>query len=197
MRCEHVLPLVSRYVDDELAPAQAGPFRKHLLECQSCRVRVQESEALRSWFVDPKALVGPAQAPAGFAAKVTAMAFESGTEQLRTTQLRPAPPRLVSGPDFADPSTATPNADSLRRQGHEQELSRFVLNLVGAAAIVLLMFSFGIKRSSLPTVGELHADNASMTQSLDSLDALNEQEAQQSPGEANASPSAETGPSER
>ena len=184
MRCEDVLPLVPRYVDGELTTSQTTSFREHLLDCQSCRTRVQESEALKVWFQDPEALVGPAEAPNGFAAKVTALAFGEHAALQPLTQNRSTPPRLISEPAFAAPSqSAWALAHQDKEQEHkEQELLGFVLNMTAAAALVLLVLSFGIKHSSLPKVGKLHAENASMTQSLDSLDALNEQEADEKPG---------------
>lgn len=159
MHCEDALAQIDSYVDEQLNESQAAPLRRHLIECSSCRLAAQEAEALKSWFVDPEALVGPAEAPEGFAERITELAFG---------------PQVQKGPRSLQPALAG--------AGHGDhavnELSGFVLNLVAAAAVVLLLLAFGIKRSSLPEVEHLNADSSSMTQSLEALDALNEEGAE-------------------
>lgn len=159
MHCEDALSQIDSYVDGQLNEPLAAPLRRHLIDCSSCRLAAQEAEALKSWFVDPEALVGPAEAPAGFAERITELAFG---------------PQTQKGPRSLQPALAGLDA----RDGTVNELSGFVLNLVAAAAVVLLLLAFGIKRNSLPEVERLSADSSSMTQSLEALDDLNEEGAQ-------------------
>lgn len=159
MHCDDALKLVDRYVDEELGEGQAAPLRRHLIDCSSCRLAAQEAEALKSWFVDPEALVGPAEAPEGFADRMTELAFGARTQK---------------GPRSLHPALAGAGATD----SSVQQMSGYVLNLVAAAAVVLLMLAFGINRRSLPEVERLNADSSSMTESLHALDALNEQEAE-------------------
>lgn len=69
--CKPFAPLIPAYLDGELSDAQAGPLRRHLLECPACRREVAGEKALKRWFV-----AEPAPAvPAGFADRVARRAF--------------------------------------------------------------------------------------------------------------------------
>ena len=69
--CKPYEPLLGSYVDGELSPAQAGPLRRHLLDCPACRRQVAGDKALSRWFVRPQA----PPVPDGFAARVARRAF--------------------------------------------------------------------------------------------------------------------------
>lgn len=69
--CNSFGPLIPSYLDGELSDAQAGPLRRHLLECPPCRRAVAGEKALKRWFT-----AEPAPAvPAGFAERVARRAF--------------------------------------------------------------------------------------------------------------------------
>lgn len=69
--CRSFEPLIPSYLDGELSEAQAGPLRRHLLECPPCRRTVAGEKALKRWFVrEPACAV-----PAGFAERVARRAF--------------------------------------------------------------------------------------------------------------------------
>lgn len=69
--CKPFAPLIPAYLDGELSDAQAGPLRRHLLECPACRREVAGEKALKRWFVaEPASAV-----PAGFADRVARRAF--------------------------------------------------------------------------------------------------------------------------
>lgn len=71
MNCHRSKALVSVYVDGELSEELAGPLRRHLLDCAACRAAVAEAKSLSRWFVP----TAPVEVPAGFAARVAALAF--------------------------------------------------------------------------------------------------------------------------
>ncbi len=69
--CKPFAPLIPAYLDGELSDAQAGPLRRHLLECPACRREVAGEKALKRWFVaEPVPAV-----PVGFADRVARRAF--------------------------------------------------------------------------------------------------------------------------
>ncbi|MFT7677553.1 MAG: anti-sigma factor RsiW [Planctomycetota bacterium] len=169
MQCVRAEELIPRYVDGELNDVEASPLRQHLIDCQTCRLRAQEVEALGSWFVDPTEQVGPAEAPAGFAARVAALAFAGAA------QVEP-----LAGPR----SLATAHAEEHARS-RENQLQTFVLNLTGAAAILVILFAFGLQRRGMPEVGTINADaTMSLFESLDDLDELNKSTLHAVSGEA-------------
>lgn len=159
IQCDRAEEFIPRYVDGELNDDEASPLRQHLIDCQSCRLRAQEAEALSSWFVDPESIVGPAEAPEGFAARVATLAF-AGAAQVEPH----GGPRPLS--------EAHAEEDAHLR---EKNLQTFVLNLTGAAAILVILLAFGLQRRGQPDLGTINADaTMSLSDSLEDLDELNQ-----------------------
>src|SRR6185503_13827862 len=75
MECKNARHLIPSYLDGELTEAQAGPLRKHLLDCQRCRGSVQGEKNLKRWFVDPE----PVMIPRDFSSRVARRAFAGDT----------------------------------------------------------------------------------------------------------------------
>ncbi len=71
MPCEQAERWIHKHVDQELSVKQVGELRQHLEACAPCRALHGELQASKAWFVAEEA---PA-VPAGFAARVTALAF--------------------------------------------------------------------------------------------------------------------------
>ena len=153
MDCKQAQLLVPSYADAELSELQAGPFRKHLLDCQPCRALVQAEKATAAWFVaTPEMAV-----PEGFAARVARRAF-AGDEGV----LMPA------GPIPAEP------------ERREAPILQFSLRLAMAAAVVLMVASIGIglinqPEPSAPVSADLSQPNAQAI--LNQLEALKAEEA--------------------
>lgn len=71
MPCEQAERWIHQHVDQELSVKQVGELRQHLDACAACSGLYAELKAGKAWFVPSEA---PA-VPAGFAARVTALAF--------------------------------------------------------------------------------------------------------------------------
>jgi anti-sigma factor RsiW len=166
--CSDARPLVPSYLDGELSEAQAGPLRRHLLDCQACRAGAQSGKNLRRWFVAGE----PVAVPRDFAARVARLAFQGGTvtaPALSDFELVPAapPPRTLRGAD-------------------EARILKFVLRLTVAAALVALLASVAIQSLRRPSTAELRADDRptmSLDQAVERLKQINEQ-ATTTPGSA-------------
>lgn len=159
MQCVQAEEFIPRYVDGELSDAEASPLRQHMIGCQTCRLLAQEAEALKRWFVDPEPSVGPAEAPEGFAARVATLAFAGAA------QVEP-----LGGPRPLFEAHAEEDA-----RVRENQLQTFVLNLTGAAAILVILLAFGLQRRGLPELGTINADaTMSLSESLDDMDELNQ-----------------------
>jgi hypothetical protein len=158
--CSDARPLVPSYLDGELTEAQAGPLRRHLLDCRSCRAGAQSGKNLKRWFVESE----PVAVPRDFSARVARLAFEGGTVAapvLGDFELMPAapPPRPKRGAD-------------------EAKILQFVLRLTVAAALVALLASVAIQSLRRPSTAELRADDRptmSLDQAVERLKQMNEQ----------------------
>jgi len=116
MDCKQAQLLVPSYADGELSELQAGPFRKHLLDCQPCRALIQGENSSSAWFVaTPEIAV-----PEGFAARVARRAFAG------------------------DVGVLIPTAAPAEPERHEAPILQFALRLAMAAAVVLMVASIGI-----------------------------------------------------
>ena len=150
MNCNQAEPLIPSYLDGELSEAQAGPLRKHLLDCQPCRGAAQGEKNLKRWFV-PEAGV---MVPRDFASRVARRAFAGDR-----------------GERFAD----TPSLRIAARRGEDPNL-RFVLQLTSLAAAVLIFLSLAIGSLKLPSGSKLEADSTrevKLERAIQELDRLN------------------------
>ena len=146
MNCQDVKPMVPGYLDGELSEAQAGPLRRHLLECSACRGVAQEERGLKQWFVDEGT---PVTVPRDFAARVVRRAFAGDT-----------------GERFEESAVA-------RASGEHGRVLDFVLQLTALAAALLLVLSIGVRNIEGTPRGEVQADHASLESVLEELDRLN------------------------
>lgn len=148
MECQNARHLIPSYLDGELSEAQAGPLRKHLLDCQPCRGTAQGEKNLKRWFVD----AGPVAIPRDFSARVARRAFAGDT-----------------GDRYALPVAGGNSAAA--QDGH----LRFVLQLTAVAAAILIFLSIALSRMNLPSESRLMADDhpeISLERALDELDRL-------------------------
>ena len=156
MDCTNARPLIPSYLDGELSEAQAGPLRKHLLDCQPCRGSAQGEKNLKRWFVaDP-----PLALPRDFAARVARRAFAGDT-----------------GERWSE-AAATPLGAPVRAAAQEEHLA-FLLRLTAVAAAVLAALSIALGGLRLPASGRLMAETApeaNLERALDELDRLNREE---------------------
>ncbi len=163
--CSDARPLVPSYLDGELSEAQAGPLRRHLLDCQACRAGAQSGKNLRRWFAQSE----PVAVPRDFASRVARLAFQGG--------------EVVTAPaisDFELVPAAPPLARPAARKQDETRILNFVLRLTVAAALVALLASVAIRNMSRPSTAELRADDRptmSLDQAVERLKLINEQAA--------------------
>lgn len=183
MNCNDAHPLIPSYLDGELSEAQAGPLRKHLLACQTCRTGAQSDKNLKRWFVASAAV----PVPRDFAARVARRAF-AGDRGLETM------PALVASSErglaLAHAHSATeltvragraaPALEhGVSRHGASQpdgRIFQFVLRLTAVAATLLFVFAIAMRQTSLPSGEALRADTgATLTneQVLERLEKLN------------------------
>jgi anti-sigma factor RsiW len=156
MECQDARRWIQGYLDSELQEEQAAPLRKHLLDCQACRVSLQAEKNIKRWFVQPKSVA----VPRDFAARVARRAF-AGDRGERFSE-----PALVGG-------GAVLSFDTART---EQRSLRFVLTLTAAAAVVLMMLAFSIRGLNLPSGTNMKADDTrtkSTEEVIRELDELN------------------------
>jgi len=150
MKCNQAEPLIPSYLDGELSEAQAGPLRKHLLDCQPCRGTAQGQKNLKRWFVPEDG----AAIPRDFASRVARRAFAGD----RGERFAEAPAGAPSAPRREDPNL------------------RFVLQLTSLAAAVLIFLSLAIGSLKLPSGGKLQADSTrevKLETAIEELDRLN------------------------
>ncbi|MAE29002.1 MAG: hypothetical protein CMJ87_08515 [Planctomycetes bacterium] len=154
--CDDAKRLVPSYLDGELSEAQAGPLRRHLLACSTCRAEVQDLASLKKWFVTNDCGEQGLEIPAGFAARVTRRAFagERGTPE-QTERLVPLP------------SASEVAADA------GESLLKFVLQVTSIAAALLIAISLAMRATTLPAGEDLLAEE-SLEEALDRLDELNQ-----------------------
>jgi hypothetical protein len=161
MKCQQAQPLIPSYLDGELSEAQAGPFRKHLLDCQPCRASAQGDKNMKRWFVDDESM----EIPRDFASRVARRAFAGDRgEQRRFESL----PRT----DFARAPAA---AAGVRGESG----LRFVLQLTSLAAAALILVSLAIGSLKLPSGNKMQADSTrevKLDRAIEELDRLNEAE---------------------
>lgn len=165
--CKNALPLIGAYTDGELSEAQAGPLRKHLMSCHTCRNSAQSNKVSRRWFQQPEDARGEDLVPAGFAARVAQLAFagetgEHAPESLGHLELTPSSPTPVAaGPR----STASPSRSQLG----------FMIEMTGIAAAVLVALTVAFRMREMPSGEPLRAEEIlSVEQIKDRLDDLNE-----------------------
>lgn len=139
--CERVLALVPNFVDDEVSGDVAASVRGHLIDCASCRVAVQEATALRQWFEPVAEESADVEVPAGFAARVTELAFagaesaESETEEsARIHTIEPARERHV-------PRLVTSGAAAAASDDSPERNLTFAMALTAVAAAILMVFT--------------------------------------------------------
>ena len=159
MKCQDARGLTPRYLDDELAEAQAAPLRAHLLACPGCRAALQEGKALQAWFVAPPAAV----VPDGFAARVArrALAGDRGA-------LTPVPA----------PAAAAPAAALALSDDRDEHLRTFLVSAVAIAALVLLALSIALRRFDMPGSGILEAEpHVPKDVAVEALREMNERDA--------------------
>lgn len=171
--CSNARPLVPSYLDGELSEAQAGPLRRHLLDCQACRAGAQSGKNLARWFAASE----PVAVPRDFAARVARLAFQGGTVVAAPTisdfELLPAAPPLVR-------PAARAGRDARNENRDEAKILKFVMRMTVAAALVALLASVAIQSLRRPSTAELRADDRptlSLEQAVEQLKLINAQAA--------------------
>ena len=152
--CTNARPLIPSYLDGELSEAQAGPLRKHLLDCQPCRGAAQGEKNLKRWFVEE----APIAIPKDFSARVARRAFAGDTGERSHERI------LAGGP---------------RALVRDDEHLRFLLWATAVAAGMLVALSIALGQLRLPASGRLMADptpETKLERVLDDLDRLNREE---------------------
>ena len=149
IQCENASALVPSYLDGELSEEQAGPLRRHLLDCFACREVAQGEQALKRWFSAEESATA---VPPGFAARVARRAFAG------------------------DQGVLQPQASTEASTAGGGSVLPFVLRLTAIAAAVLFAFALGIRQQSLPEDLGLSAEE-SWQDVREELSELNEQEA--------------------
>jgi hypothetical protein len=162
MNCNQAQPLVPSYLDGELSEAQAGPLRKHLLDCQPCRASAQGDKNLKRWFVEDEALA----IPRDFASRVAHRALSGERGEARHFE---SLPRERFG-------IASPIAGAGRR---DENGLRFILQLTALAAGALFLVSLAIGSWKLPSGSRMQADSTrepKLDRAIEELDRLNDAE---------------------
>ena len=145
MQCENACALVPSYLDGELSEEQAGPLRRHLLDCLACREVAQGEQAMKRWFVAEE----PMTVPSGFAARVARRAFAGDTGVLPEVEVTPVP------------------------AANEGKLLTFVMRMTVVAAAILFVFAVAIRQERLPEGSGLSADETTWQNVREELDELN------------------------
>lgn len=146
--CESAGTLIPGYLDGELGESQAGPLRKHLLSCPSCRAKAADLTNIKRW-VHAAVPTGEIVVPRGFAARVAQAAFADagGVSAL------PAQAKLLPTVHAAvKTKKAVPGGE---RDGSIQP---FVLGLTSVAAVLLLSLSFLLGLQGQPSGSDLAAE---------------------------------------
>jgi anti-sigma factor RsiW len=153
MECNQAGPLIPSYLDGELSEAQAGPLRRHLLDCHACRSSAQSDKHLKRWFVKDAAVA----IPRDFAARVARRAF-AGDRGERYSDM---PTSLVAA-----------RADDGRGLN-------FILQLTSLAAVLLIALSLALGNLKLPSGVKLQAQppETTLERAIEDLDRLNANDA--------------------
>jgi len=162
MDCKTATPLIGGYLDGELSDDQAAPLRQHLMDCPGCRGAVSEAKNMRAWFVSDEAF----EVPSGFAERVTRRALAGDTGQEEPFVLQP-----VQRQEAEQGPTGAAGAG----EAEQGRLLNFVLQLTAIAAAVLFVVSLAMQSNTRPAGSELQAQDGSLGEALERLDALNEQ----------------------
>lgn len=165
MKCNQAQPLVPSYLDGELSEAQAGPLRKHLLDCQPCRASAQGEKNLKRWFVTEEHVA----VPRDFASRVARRAF-AGDRGERHFEHSPAWRGAGAGHDEDGAVAAA--------RGEDRTL-RFILQMTSLAAAALILVSLAIGSLKLPSGNKMQADSTrewKLEHAIDELDRLNASE---------------------
>jgi hypothetical protein len=154
MECNQAGPLIPSYLDGELSEAQAGPLRRHLLDCHTCRSSAQSDKNLKRWFVEDEHIA----IPRDFASRVARRAFAGDR-----------------GERYAD----VPSSIVAARLDDGRNLN-FVLQLTALAAVLLIALSLALGNLKLPSGVKLEAQSrpvVTLERAIDDLDRLNAQDA--------------------
>lgn len=84
MQCEQARSLLDRYIDDELDPAQAQTYGRHLAQCHVCQLRLDERRALQVQIQR----ASRAPAPAALRAHVLALTESAAASERHITPRR-------------------------------------------------------------------------------------------------------------
>jgi len=68
MNCLEIKGMISRYVDDDLAPDERSAFTLHIRDCSDCRKELEETESVHALFASAERFA----APHGFTTRVMA-----------------------------------------------------------------------------------------------------------------------------
>lgn len=203
LECEHVLELIPTFVDGETSEALSAQVRQHLMGCPDCRMATQEETNLKQWFEPLAGEAGRAdiEVPAGFAARVTAMAFagEAGKEH---------PVAAGSSAEPVMPARASNSNGHERRglralgpvgpQASRSEARGFLVGLTAVAAVLMVTFTLMLAQGDRVDVGDgpLSADTP-LEEALRKLDEQNkaELEALERAAEEATHPQTSDGPS--
>lgn len=163
--CRDAVGLVPSYMDGELSEPRAALLRKHLMDCPACRSAVQEGKALSRWFPRPERQ--ELAAPAGFAARVSRLAFADVAAN-----------RLSDSAAAEDAVGIDVAGEAATAEGGR--LLQFVLTLTAAAAGLMLLATVALREVDRPGSGRLDALNPppSVDAVLLRLEELNRREAQ-------------------
>ncbi|MEM8712169.1 MAG: zf-HC2 domain-containing protein [Planctomycetota bacterium] len=182
LECERVLELIPTFVDGETSEALAAQVRQHLMGCPGCRMAAQEETNLKQWFEPLAGEAGRAdiEVPAGFAARVTAMAFadETGDEFAAaagesTDPVMPARALAAVGHERRGPRALAPS----RPQESRSDARGFLVGLTAAAAVLMVTFTLMLAQGDRVDVGDgtLSADTP-LEEALRKLDEQNKAE---------------------
>ena len=189
MACERVLELVPTFVDGEASESLASAVRKHLIDCGDCRVVVQEEKSLRQWFEPIAGEAGRTDiiVPQGFAARVTAMAFDragsSGQGAFDPSTANVTLTQHLAGSRSESQERRGPRLlrplEGSRSAGPERNSLGFLIGLTSVAAALMVTFTLMLAQDKRLDVGDapLSAD-APLDETLRELEALNEAEMQ-------------------
>jgi anti-sigma factor RsiW len=153
MECNQAGPLIPSYLDGELSEAQAGPLRRHLLDCHACRSSAQSGKNLKRWFVKDDAVA----IPRDFAARVARRAFAGDR-----------------GERYSD----MPTSIAAARTDDGRSLN-FILQLTSLAAVLLIALSLALGNLKLPSGVKLQAQppETTLERAIEDLDRLNAKDA--------------------
>ena len=97
MGCDHFRELISRYVDEDLAEAEAEELLQHLPGCVGCRRELKSLEKMRAWFEAAEALA-PTPEPTEEFNLAELLEEEEAADENDVRQAPPLPELGVSRP---------------------------------------------------------------------------------------------------